>query len=751
MNKYVALATVLIFLIAMVYIPNYKAQSSNVIVQAQSNILGSIPDFLSGAAAVALGNSIYLIGGDTLNGFSQNVYVYQDGSWHLGPVLPFQLTDAAAVVYNGTIYVVGGLTSVTQISGSVLALENNHWVVLSNSMPVPVYDALAIAYDNKIYVIGGFNGTLIYAAYGVSNLIQVFYLNNDSWSIVGKLPFPIASAGHVIVNNTLYMFGGYGGYYGDYNSLLAFYPQNLSIVNITAFKFRGIPGAFGYYNGAFISIGGQFWMYNVLNDTSYIFVYYNGTWRTLPTTEAYQTFDSAYVQLNNTIYIMGGRSVLQGNNQVNVFQDVVINITVIKPKVIKHYPPLPPYNVQAKAGNESVYLSWQDVNASGYYIIYWSSLDNTKNNISVGNVTSYNFTNLIDGITYFFQVQAYNQYGLSNLSQVVSAVPFSVPLQPTILNIIPGNENLTVIWSPPGFTGGFPILGYYIGYRLYNSSHITWINVGNVTEYTLTGLQPGVEYYVYIKAYNKWGNSTYSKSFGIPAEISNIKVFVQKEENGINVSWNSSFEANYTLLVINKTSNSIIFNKTFPSNVNAYFIPLPFGNYTIEILASNPAGVSVSKVYVIYYLPPKEPTVNIFMFNNTLVISWNKVPYAFYYVIQINGYEFVTSNDSLVYSIPDSGVLNIIVKSYNPAGFSSPYIVKLVVPKQSVTVQKFIVNVVRASTNITKLSISTIFVKEVKEHSNMYYIAVIGLLLFMIILSVVVLFSGNSGSSYDSF
>ncbi|MBP1358333.1 MAG: fibronectin type III domain-containing protein [Sulfolobus sp.] len=745
MRKLLVSMFLLLLLIPLIYLPRFYGDT--VIIQAQSSIIGTIPNFLSSAVAVVLNGSIYLIGGNSPQGYSTNVYVYSNGSWHLGPELPFPLVGASAVVYNGTIYVVGGLTGITQISSAILELKNNHWIILSNNMPEPVYDAIVTAYDNKIYVIGGINGTLIYSAYGITNAIQVFYLNNNSWGIVGKFPIPISDAGYVTVNNSvLYIFGGYSGYYGYSNTLFAFYPQNNSIVNITAFQYRGTPAAVGYYKGAFFSIGGNFWITsNEFNNTNQIFVYYNGSWRTLYAKEAYPTFSSAYVQIGNTIYIMGGRSQLQMNNQINLFQEVVVNVSVIKPKVIKHYPPPPPYNVMAKASNNSVYLTWQDVNASGYYVIYWSSILNGKViNISVGNVTSYNITGLKDGITYFFEVQAYNQYGLSNVSAVVSATPYSVPLEPEIINVIPGNRNLTVIWEPPNFTGGFPILGYYLGYKKSNSSNITWLNVGNVTQYTITDLMPGVEYYVYVIAYNKWGNSTYVYSFGIPAEISRIKVNVIKEYNGLNISWSSSYEANYTLVIVN--GSQVLLNKSLGSDIYNYFVKLPFGNYTIEVIGSNPAGTYVSKIFVVYYLQPSTPKVSFFLYNNTLTIYWNKVSHAFYYVVEINGYKYVTTNTSFVYKLPGSGTVKVVVMSYNPAGYSSPYIATINSPSVSVSVQKITVNVVKAYTNITKVSIVSQVFKVVKEHDSMYYFAVIGLFIFMVITSVVILFYHSSSS-----
>jgi len=135
--------------------------------------VGKLPQPIYAAGAVYFNGSIYLIGGEGNNGILNTVYVYHNGTWQMGPQLPFALAFPSVVVCDGTIFVIGGQNS-SGISPYVLKLVNGSWQVVSRFMPVPVYAAAAFSYGGKIYVIGGFNGTGSAFYYPPSNKVQVF-------------------------------------------------------------------------------------------------------------------------------------------------------------------------------------------------------------------------------------------------------------------------------------------------------------------------------------------------------------------------------------------------------------------------------------------------------------------------------------------------------------------------------------------------------------------------------------------------
>lgn len=99
--------------------------------------------------------------------------------------------------------------------------------------------------------------------------------------------------------------------------------------------------------------------------------------------------------------------------------------------------PLPPFNVRAKAGNESVTLTWNysvDETTGGYYIYYGNRPGEYLGRIAVegmspikiGNVTSFELTGLENGKIYYFAIATWSSLDdriVGELSQEVFARP----------------------------------------------------------------------------------------------------------------------------------------------------------------------------------------------------------------------------------------------------------------------------------------------------------------------------------------
>ena len=71
---------------------------------------------------------------------------------------------------------------------------------------------------------------------------------------------------------------------------------------------------------------------------------------------------------------------------------------------------------------------------------------------------------------------------------------------------------VTIAWDP---STSNPI-GYRIHYGTSSGSYTQIIDVGNVTEYTVSGLQSDVFYYFVTSAYNEFGESGYSNEVQWP-------------------------------------------------------------------------------------------------------------------------------------------------------------------------------------------------------------------------------------------
>lgn len=116
---------------------------------------------------------------------------------------------------------------------------------------------------------------------------------------------------------------------------------------------------------------------------------------------------------------------------------------------------------------------------------------------------------LTPGLTYYFWARTHNSEGYSNWSvRSDPATTLNVPAAPSSPVITELNQtSLVASWTPNG-TGGSPITGYDIGWGLI-SGFPTNIQAATSPK-TLTGLDPGITYYIFARAKNAIGNGPWS-------------------------------------------------------------------------------------------------------------------------------------------------------------------------------------------------------------------------------------------------
>jgi len=690
-------------------------------VRFQSSITPpALPDSLVYSAAAYYKGQIFLIGGTDLSSqVVSSVYIYSNGNWYYGPSLPFPLMGAGATVCNGNLYVVGGANS-SSIFGGILEYTGNGWKIITTSMPDPVYDAIVFSYQNKIYVIGGMN----YMGNSLNpptTTIQVYNLKTNTWEIIGNAPIPLASSAYYFNGSVLFVVGGFYEPAQMTTSVYEYFPENNSWIELTPLPGPEAGGALGYYRGYLFLVGGMFYINGRYQNGSILY-YYNGTWKKSGTFEQQPTIFSAYVELGNTLYILGGFG--PGNIPSNAMQSISI-----------YLPPPKPQITSVTWGNETITIRWYDTNASGYYLTYWSNLTGYKT-INVGNKMSYTLSNLTDGITYYIQITPYNSLGNGTPSNIVNATPASVP-NPPIITFKLGNDNATISWNVT-FNGGFPILGYYL--EVENQT----INLsGDVSSYTLTNLTPGKLYTIGIIAYNKIGNSSISTVSFVALAKPNIAISVIKEINGFLVSWNTtskSGEVKYELTV--SQGDRTIVNTTLTNT--SYFVKVPFGIYNVSLKAISIAGVSKYSFTEIYYIPPSTPNVTYTEYLNMLYLNWNKTIGAEYYLIYNNGKLIAnTSNTSFVLNL-SLGANKVEVYAANPYYKSAPSVLNSVV-NQVIAINSTYISVmvpqitVAQGENVTSTNSDPLPLKS----------AIIVILVFVLaLLSILVLLRERENKSY---
>ena len=146
----------------------------------------------------------------------------------------------------------------------------------------------------------------------------------------------------------------------------------------------------------------------------------------------------------------------------------------------------------ATPGNARATITWTaPLNNGGSAVTGYVITPSTGSPVTVGNVSTYTVTGLTNGTPYTFTVAAINTIGTGAASaSSASVTPLTtVADPPTIGTATAANTSATITWTAPLNNGGFAITGYVI-----TPSSGSPITVGNVTNYTMTGLTNGTAY-----------------------------------------------------------------------------------------------------------------------------------------------------------------------------------------------------------------------------------------------------------------
>ncbi|XP_049806711.1 Down syndrome cell adhesion molecule-like protein Dscam2 [Schistocerca nitens] len=200
-------------------------------------------------------------------------------------------------------------------------------------------------------------------------------------------------------------------------------------------------------------------------------------------------------------------------------------------KLIVQETPEPPTNVRVNNfTSRSVSLSWEQPyngnSAIGAYIVQYKNTtavpwhQNVVQVVVRGDQLNVTLKDLKPANGYQFQIRAENSVGVSNASETVTLTTLEeIPEAPPrdIEVKVKDSKTLLVTWKPPdeSLQNG-EILGYYIGYKISNSSEPFHYKTFEVTpgmdlQNTLNELQKFTEYSVLVQAYNRAGAGPHSK------------------------------------------------------------------------------------------------------------------------------------------------------------------------------------------------------------------------------------------------
>ncbi len=183
-----------------------------------------------------------------------------------------------------------------------------------------------------------------------------------------------------------------------------------------------------------------------------------------------------------------------------------LNSTEISAKAQRQ--PYEPTGLIATAGNAQVFLTWTAPSNDGGSPITNYTIRYDSNSLVIGNVTTYTLTGLQNGHSYIIYVWASNAIAGGAISNWVSVTPLGPPSAPQALSISGGNANATLTWNAPANQGLSSVTGYMIYCGTASNAETYFATVGNVLNYTATGLTNGLIYYFTIAAVNGEGPGT---------------------------------------------------------------------------------------------------------------------------------------------------------------------------------------------------------------------------------------------------
>ncbi len=167
-----------------------------------------LPVACSRLALAADARRIYAIGGETVDGVTGNVNIYdpQTNGWLSGARKLTAVSNVSAVLLGGRIYVPGG-TTITGGVTNVLEVydpQADTWT-LSALLPVPIAAYGLAALDGKLYLFGGWDGEKYRAE------THIYDPTADRWSLGTPLPTPRGFLAAAALGQKLYVVGGYDG------------------------------------------------------------------------------------------------------------------------------------------------------------------------------------------------------------------------------------------------------------------------------------------------------------------------------------------------------------------------------------------------------------------------------------------------------------------------------------------------------------------------------------------------------------
>ncbi len=308
-------------------------------------------------------------------------------------------------------------------------------------------------------------------------------------------------------------------------------------------------------------------------------------------------------------------------------------------------------------------LTWENVmGADGYDIEL-----NGDTIINIGYSTTYSHTGLVPERKYNYRIRVRNAGGTGPWSKTFSMR--TLPYPPDVPSGIEGTSTKTTIrltWNDSAGAEGYEVRN---GASIFQTNNNLFIH---------EELQPNTGYQYAVRAFNHGGFSDWSETFSIttlpdpPAIPKNLQV--EAGIYSVSVTWDPVEEAERYIVETTGIDKQIYDNGSNTTFIHENLVPA--SGYQYRVRAANAGGVSEwSSPAEIETLPEKPEMPSNIMASaveNTITLTWYKVPYAESYDVEINGSEVIhTDETSFVHEGLDYDVLySYRVRAKNISGNS---------------------------------------------------------------------------------
>ena len=172
-------------------------------------------------AAVQMGGQIYVAGGEGEGGNALDtveVYDLDAGQWTAQTPLPSPRANLALAQVDGTLFAAGGSMldiespSRVLIYGDLWSYEPTAatWAV-GGELPAPLAGAGLVAQPDALYLVGGWDGDAMHDEVWRLPMTTLGTATPADWEVIARLEQPMAFMGVTLVDQALYVVGGYDG------------------------------------------------------------------------------------------------------------------------------------------------------------------------------------------------------------------------------------------------------------------------------------------------------------------------------------------------------------------------------------------------------------------------------------------------------------------------------------------------------------------------------------------------------------